>query len=344
MKYRLSTNVISAVAFLVSLTMMGWSCDPCDGWGAEASTVLKCVQSQTKEDVLAIPEIKNYLNKHKVYISLTSSPKRISKILPVLQSLDLKLVTHIFLVLPLTFQNKPGADYLIPEEIKKFEKLQILRIKEDLGPITKLLPAIAYVNNSEENRQAGIKFVLDTPAPLNPADPNAIVITIDDDVVYYRGAISQFIKHAILKDSVVTGGGYNVAHWGIDRTRGWPQQEIAEPLCRLFPLSSCDLIEGWAGVAYKAKHVNVSLMKKLSVLGKDQGNKSCFISDDLVIGFGLAKAGVQRLMVRNQYAYEPIPLDIGFQDDALHLGGDAGKDYNYQKYPDCFNNYLKDFR
>ena len=310
--------------------------DPCRGINSKntTATIMHCVQSGPKENILAIPEVRDYLSRHKVYISLTTSPQRITKILPVLQTLDLELVTNILLVLPMKF-SRDNSSYLIPYEIESFsEKLKILRIETDLGPITKLLPAIVYVNNTPENQEAKIKFLDTIQNPESP-DPKAIVITIDDDTAYYHGSISQLIKYAILKDAVVGGNGKDLSIFNLERAY-WPEKIEPQPKCRTTDVSNCDLIEGWAAIAYKAGYVDVKLMKDLNALGK-----YCKSADDLVISFVLAShkpRPILKFMISNDYIYAPVQFYFGFEEDALHRGAGSGSQSSQahnQNYPLC---------
>lgn len=307
------------------------SCSKIDN--LDEAAVVNCLNLGPKENILLIPEVKEYLEKHKVYISLTTSPLRISKMLPVLQTLDLEFIENILLVLPEMFSR--GDTYTIPDEIRNFKKLKILRIAKDLGPITKLLPAVVYVNNDLVNQKEDIQFVGEQPL-LNP-DPDAIVITIDDDVGYYRGAISQLIKTTILKNAAVSGKGLDLeAFFSIQRTSGWPEKTEPLPKCGTEELSACDIVEGWAGISYKARYVNVGQMKQFS-----EQSKACFRSDDLVLNFSLAGSHVPRFWIINQYILEPISLIHSHGRDALHNGaGDSSKGH-LENYSICFADILR---
>ena len=283
-------------------------------------TVVQCLKAGPKEDILLIPEVKEYLSKHKVYISLTTSPKRIAKILPVLQTLDVELVENILLVLPKRF-SRDNLEYIIPEKIKNFPKVKILRIEKDLGPITKLLPAIVYVNHSAENEKNGIVITTEGPVltPDPSPDPGAVVITVDDDTGYSRGSISQLIKYAILEDAVIARSAVKIDFFKI-ADFFWPTK-TAETKSITGKATPYDIVEGFAGIAYMAKHVDVALMMQVSSF-----KPTCFVADDLVISFVLAGQHVPRFKIHNEYIGWPVQFEFGFEKDALHKGAGDGSD------------------
>ncbi len=51
-------------------------------------------------------KVQNFLKKHKVYITMTTSPLRLPKICAVLATLDLEYVDKIFVVLPCKYGRK----------------------------------------------------------------------------------------------------------------------------------------------------------------------------------------------------------------------------------------------
>ncbi len=71
----------------------------------------------------------------------------------------------------------------------------------------------------------------------------------------------------------------------------------------------------------------------------------CFLSDDIIISYVLAKHNICRKQINNQYSYNGLPLEYGAQADALHQGGGSGKkdleieshsdEYNWEKYKKC---------
>ena len=109
-----------------------------------------------------------------VTISLTTTPQRITGINYTLKSLlDQSFrVDKIYLVLPL--KSRKGQEYTIPEIIYRLAEVcpqfEILRVHDDLGPITKIAPILKLV----------------------PA--SARCIYVDDDYIYGSGMVEEMIK------------------------------------------------------------------------------------------------------------------------------------------------------
>jgi hypothetical protein len=276
------------------------------------------------EDIVKYPEVLEHLQAHKSFISLTTSPTRIQNLKMVLDTLDLEHIEKIFLVLPKNYRNETGNIYEVPKEIKNFARLEILEISDDLGPLSKLVPSVQKIEN-------------DYP------DPENIVITIDDDIAYPRGQISGLIKNAILKDAVVSGSGFYVSLNNI-RREDWTEPEILSPYC-YFGSGRCDIVEAYAGVAYKIKHIRaaggIAELERLSKLGYP-AEKSCFLSDDFVINFALSRAKVARWSISDQFVYRPWLYKIGLGSDGLRTGAgtSGGSSSNWVKYEKCFASFL----
>ena len=234
------------------------------------------------------------------------------------------------------FQNnlEMATEYKIPQELRKFPKVRILRPYVDLGPITKLLPGIEYARSR---------------------DKDALVITVDDDVGYPKGAISELIYHSVKnQNTVVSGSGQDAGYWIGQRAmpattnNGWEimQNNSSSRADWNTPPSYCDVVEGFGGIGYRANMVDIELMKYLS---SREFSKFCFVSDDLVISYVLALSGVNRLKIQNQYLHinlaEKFNIHFffpGLHEDALHRGGglegidlEGAPSVNFKKYSEC---------
>lgn len=263
---------------------------------------MEYLQNGPKRDLRHDPIVMAYLEQHPVYVSLTTSPKRISRIKHVFETLDLTHVREILLVLPQRF-GRNGQAYDIPEELSGDPRVRVLRIDKDLGPISKMLPAIEYASSM---------------------DPNALVISVDDDIAYSAGMVNEIIFHLARSRRQVFGGSVpNIAEWGIDAGL-WPFQK-----------DRGDIVEGWAGIGYRAGEIPVDRMRELSQL-----SKSTYASDDVVISYALAEAGILKSRVRSPYydCEKNRFFAYGMEEDALHRGAglenkpaDLG-DYNPLKY------------
>jgi len=280
------------------------------------------LKSRPKRELSDDHEVQDYLKKHKIYISLTTSPERISKLIHIINTLDLNNVEEVLINVPLKY-GRNGSSYTIPPELEHHPKVRIIRPELDLGPITKLLPGIEYAKQK---------------------DPNSTVITIDDDTGYPNGFISELIYHSVHNEgSVVGGSGQDGKFWGFDNQLP-AHAKKGSSACPADGdgVYHCDVVEGFGGIAYRPKYVNTDLMKRFS---NREFSKDCFVSDDLVISYVLAHSGVDRIRVHNEYIgpSRQHQFSWGFGADALHKGaGLAGEsaspsveDVNTRKYQEC---------
>lgn len=284
-------------------------------------------QKMPKEDILKDETVARALANTRVYISLTTSPTRIETLEMVLRTLDLTLVDGILVVLPERFSRNNEA-YVIPERVRNFPKVQIIRTKVDRGPITKLVGALE-LSNIVEGREIALKLL---------SNPDNLILTVDDDTSYPNGTMSQLIKAGLTMKGVFAASGHDLNFWEIDPTHGWPHSHNLHFECGTLPLSSCQIIEGFSGVVYKVRDVLRAMPLMLELGAAD---RNCFSSDDFVISWALAQNGVERFQMRNEYIAVPEQMSFGFGPDALHRG--AGMDEaerlystNQRRYAKCF--------
>ncbi len=280
------------------------------------------VQSYPKRDITSDSQVQKYLKDHKVYISLTTSPTRISKIDNVLDTLELEYIENILINLPLRF-GRDDSTYKVPFElIKKYNnKVLFLRPPKDLGPITKLLPSTQYIKEQ--------------------GDKDAILISIDDDTAYPRGMVNEMIQNIVHHPhTVIASSGQDLRFWNIDDKKMPIASKNTGRQCRDGKDSYCDVVEGFGSIGYRVGFIHVDLMKKLSA---SEFSRDCFVSDDLVISFSLALSGIDRLKISNKFlGLHRIHLfSYGFEDDALHKGAGldpsmaSTSDMNNIKYQNC---------
>lgn len=276
-----------------------WSANPLENLCANKNIAesVECLRRQPKENILAISEVRDYLQKHKVYISLTTSPERLPKIIWVLKTLDLEHVEKILLTLPEKFKNKEPYGP-IPEEIKNFPKLEVIaRHQRDLGPATKILYALKLVGK---------------------IDKDAIVISIDDDTGLPWGGIGQLIKYAILYPNAVVGGsGRYLKVFGVESDE-WPDDPLGyqRPFCGDGRISYCNVLEGYKAIAYKPRLLDAKAIETIENIAGSI--KSCLTSDDFVISYVLARHQIARIRISNPYFYQVNQFRYGFDPDALH--------------------------
>ncbi len=216
-----------------------------------------------------------------IIISLTTSPTRIHALKPVLKRLMEQTVQpdKIVLNLPHVFK-RTGETYDIPDYLYQ-PWLHIHRC-EDIGPATKIIPTRLLVK-----------------------DPETIIISVDDDILYKKNMIETFLKYAHLP-YVLSGGTSSI----------YKKIKIGNKI-----MGISQLVEGFSGVCYRKKHLDKI---KISNTIKD-----CFTSDDFTISNQLGKHNIEILKIPN--TVDKI-LDIGLKKDALHLSKD-----NNERYQSCAN-------
>tara|TARA_B110000977_G_C11084488_1_gene494129 strand:- start:502 stop:2157 length:1656 start_codon:yes stop_codon:yes gene_type:complete len=264
-------------------------------------------------------------NEPKVFLSLTTSPTRVDKIVEMLNDLNLDHFDKVMINIPLRF-GRTNTLYTIPKKLQKYPKVQINRFDVDFGPLSKILPTLQISKN-----------------------PNDIIVSIDDDIKHDNNIFPLLIQYCRTRDVVVTGFGKNLSYWASKKYGNMPRVTPFE-----YPAtgSYVDLIEGFSGVAYKRKFFpDLNLLVTLSKITKD-----CYLSDDLVISFYLKLWGrrILSLMRMKKYGwgfenskYTLKLYDWGLQNNALHKGGglsfqEANIDVNKIKYPKCYAK-LRDF-
>lgn len=246
---------------------------------------------------------------HKVYVSLTTSPNRLSKLPWVLDTLDWDLIDTLFLALPHKYKNK--SEYGSTANLEaRYPKLKIIRRSVDIGPIMKLIPAAEEIQSLGEN--------------------NATLITIDDDTGYAKGMVSELVRESVEHHAVVTGGGISSHEYGLESW--WPESRQFKP--------EVNVVEGCTSIAYPIQTVDIPKLLKASSTGP--GN-SCKTSDDVVISWVLAKNHIPRYTVKNRYFPGVVHFDWGSDGDALNHGsGCTGACDNAHRYQTCVQALAKD--
>ena len=235
-----------------------------------------------------------YLKTHPVYVSVTTSPKRIGYLPKVIKSLDLTYVTEVIVAIPRRF-GRTDEPYNIPEELTALPKVRVLTVEDDLGPLTKFLPAAEKLAKRSD-------------------DP--LLITIDDDMIYPAGMINELIGSAAEFPNAAVGGvGAPLSLWKLDsiRTEAGPNYFWGEDIA----FRSVDILEGYAAVGYPVKKVPLGLLRQWVKIDDD-----CRYSDDLLLSMALRQGRVRRYEISSQYYDRSYIYHMphGQLADALHRG------------------------
>lgn len=237
-----------------------------------------------------------FVEKYPVYISLTTSPKRIEYVERILRVLDLTHVKEVIISIPKVFP-RTGERYTIPQGLKAWDKIKIHTVAKDYGPATKLIPGVEYARKQHED---------------------ALVIALDDDHVYPRGIVNEHI-YAISRGAKVS----NVQDDRIgDLGHGYFKLPNKNPnLLDQWPDKNYHLIQGWSSTGYVASSVPTELIKSwLEAEEETPSGNSCLFSDDFTVSYALALKGVGLTKIVNRYASVDtiLPLAYGLAPGALH--------------------------
>lgn len=228
-----------------------------------------------------------------IVVSLTTTPYRINQMRPVIdfilqEKLPLKTV---YVNIPYIFK-RDNLEYKIPEWLENNDRITILRTK-DYGPGTKLLGTL---------EQAQLP-------------PNAIIITLDDDIKYPKNILLYLAYKAKSNPEVAAGLSGMNPHYN---KQGVIITDSLTGIGLKFdkrPNASVAILEGFAGIAYRRHFFDNS------IFALEDAPRECRNSDDLFISFYLAKQGIVRQVLRNKYmSLERVKWNeaVGFNKDALH--------------------------
>lgn len=253
--------------------------------------------------------------KYDVYITLTSSPERLDKVISVLNLLDIRYVKEIHINLPKFYRNDKKLVYKqshIDNLKKSNPKIKIFRLKDDLGPITKILPTIERIKKN-----------------------NSLIISIDDDIAYPFDMITDLINNsAKYPNNIICMSGFIFGGRNMKKSNDSEYYEQADWDRYLWPVKKypkfpyIDVLEGFSGVCYNRSLINDQMILYIKYL-----NSLCKLSDDLTISYMFSYFNIPiRSLGRHS---EMIPLPYGEEGESLHGGGDDDIDMNFIKYGEC---------
>lgn len=232
--------------------------------------------------------------KSKIIVGLTTSPKRIKHILPVLQSILRQSCPpdEIHLNIPKKFK-RDNSDYLIPDFVTQLDPRIKLNRPEDIGPGTKIIPSLLGLDSTSDT----------------------IVITADDDVLMLPHTIKVIVE-AYQQDAGAIYGlsGYNL---GLNLESIYTNTR-----------SPVNVLEGYAHFAVHRKFISEDFTNYLKIA---HSIRSGFLHDDVVMANYFALKGVPLIQLFEKDANRRIlrlrgaQLFYGIDSDALHNGG--GQDF-----------------
>lgn len=242
---------------------------------------------------------KKLLKNHRIYVALSATPRRLKLLRYVFMSLDLTRVHKILLFLPMRFR-RDNSEYVIPDDLREFPKLEIVRLETDFGPATKILGPLRY---------------------LKMRDPFAYVVSIDDDQAYPRGMINEFIYH-------------------VARSPATAFAPVVLPMLKeVGPVHErSGMIEGYAGVIYPSWLVNPDMIEYIAVtLGDKHCFVSDDLVISYTLAIDMVKLKILLTEYVSSSLLKGLPSSRGPDGLFSGVGTDAphGKYANWFKYDKC---------
>lgn len=159
--------------------------------------------------------------------SLTTVPERIQYLHEILKTLLLQKIPFSRIYLHIPYQSLKRKYYMIPNYLTNFAKdngIIINRIKEDLGPISKLIPVLSLEN-----------------------DPETIIVTFDDDTLVHPLVSSILLQ----KSQEYPQACLSFSGWCIGKFPYFYQLAIKNSRD-----VACDWLQGVHSIAYRRKFLN----------------------------------------------------------------------------------------
>ena len=215
--------------------------------------------------------------------SFTTSPLRISKIKPFIDSLLNQSIPvfKIYANLPYVFKRDNTKFTNIPEFISNNPKI-VINWCEDIGPATKIIPCAKLLSKTQHN----IPIIsVDDDHHYSPILAKTL---IDVSNRYPKTVITgaTFIHDELRKDQLLT----------VDKNKN---------------MYFAQILEGFSGVLYYP-----SMFDQFNLDSINHMPKFCYLADDLIISNYILSKGYRILSIESRDLMKS--LDYGLLSDALH--------------------------
>lgn len=218
-------------------------------------------------------------SQEKVIVSLTTTPQRISVIYPTLSSLLDQTVRVDQIVINVPWVSRKGIEYHIPGWLKKLKSVTVMRVENDEGPATKLLPTL---------RREGLNSKIR-------------IIVFDDDNIYHSTTIARLMD--AFEKYNCHGKKVAITHYGVllepdGHIPGFlTRSRLETTICSTRPV---DLLQGCHGFV-----VSPCFFPKQS-LDRSKGPPEAVSVDDIWFSCWLSLNNVEIRLIGS--TWETIPL------------------------------------
>jgi hypothetical protein len=239
-----------------------------------------------------------------VYVSMTTSPKRIESIEKTINCMLGQTLkpTRIILNLPTIFKRDNSTFGNLPQFITNNPLIKV-NFTEDIGPATKILPSVRLATN-----------------------PEAFILSVDDDIYYPPDLLRQYVETAESFDrDVVVSNSFRMPG----------ARNICNKAKECAPLRN--LLEGYAGVLYRQRYL---ADMDYSILFDREKADACYRGDDYFLSNHIHKKKIPIIALperrfeemKKSFDYKNQEIDtaltagagigtykLGHNADALHL-------------------------
>lgn len=218
----------------------------------------------------------NQQHRHRVVVSMTTTPLRIKFLGATLRSISLQTLQPdaIYLNVP-HYSKRFETQYDIPAELYAYDNLHIQR-SQDYGPATKLLPTI-----------------------FAESDPDTLIITIDDEYIYSRLLLEELVAvHIANPGAAFAYAGQNIE---ADDHRPLGVAVLSADVGRYkTKAAGVDILEGFLGAIYRRSFFDPQRLADIDPL--------CFSTDDIWISGYLSRQGIPRIKLPYTRFHRPTEL------------------------------------
>ena len=211
----------------------------------------------------------------RVIVSMTTLPSRICRIKPMVDSIlaQTRRAENFFIWLP-EVCAKEETPYEIPEWLSGLGYPLAVTAAKDYGPATKLIPVLARVT-----------------------DPDVLIITVDDDVVYEQHLIEELEEatHRYPDAAIGLMGAVGDSFVHSEQIYFGSVREVNE-------------LGGYRGIAYRRSLFDESIFEDIELLTKD----GLFVTDDQLFAWNLHRRGKKRLVRGTRYPGPEGSLNFRF--------------------------------
>ena len=221
------------------------------------SEIVHPLRCYSKKNVL--PKLNATIQKN-VVVSLTTTPVRIKKIWPTLNSImrQSERPEKIYLWLPKQFKRFPHHTIdQLPDFIKNNPLIHVAFIDKDFGPATKLLPCLQFLAGQDKK-----------------------IIVIDDDRIYSQHLIRDLLRYERIEPSSAIGIA-GVVIMGSNRRDYIATKKIA----------LVDVLLGYQGYLVKPQFFSEEIFEYPNDLPE------AFFEDDVWISGHMQKRGIRRVLI-----------------------------------------------